>query len=146
MALDGFVLGHIATGRALIRMGEDTENLEDDPQLWSRLYSENEHDVLAYWIERNPGSRPPAFYLFSGTDLELDEDDRAEIEILYEAGELGEAEIEVIVKRAEGLIRYNKNRDPNNPSSGFIPDDRGLVEFCIEHGLLNANTTLPLYF
>ena len=37
-------------------------DLQDNPELWARVWRENRAELLKAWISESPGSRPPAFW------------------------------------------------------------------------------------
>ena len=62
-----------------------------------------------------------------------------EVEYLHRLELLEPDEIEAIKARALALVDYNRGRDPSDPTTNFIPDHDGFIEFCMKQGLLTAD-------
>ena len=120
---------HIATGRALLRLGEP--DLETEPNLWREVWSQSRHEVLTGWIAKYPGSRPPAWHKFDAREP-WDSDRELECEYLARLGLLAAEEIPVIGEKAKEIVDFNRMHSAKNR----LPDRDGLVEFARRRGLL----------
>ncbi len=143
-SLDTFTLAHIGSGRSLIGC-TDEGDLAETPDVWLELYERHRDAVLAYHVERTPGSRPEAWHQFEAPALPAQQPEEPEAHWLERIGQIDDDERAAILAKARELIRYNSGRDPNNPSSHFVPDTHGHIEFATDHDLLE-DSELPAVF
>ena len=126
---------HVFRGRPAIRIPDTGhEDLENNVPLWRALWTGNREMLLADWIERNPGSRPPAFYKFDGEGLPERDDEEPEVFYLDRCDLIGPAEMEAITQSAIRLVRANGSSKPGDRN--FIPDMNDHLAFALDHGLL----------
>ena len=129
---------HAQTGRPLIKVGQPY--LEDDPELWREVWEDAADALLADWIGRHPGTRPPAWWEFSAPDIPRG-DDESEPAYLDRLGLIEPPELRGILEKALGLVESNRGRSPKKTAAGFYlhhwipPDD--LHRFAAAHGLLS---------
>lgn len=129
--MDAWDVCHAQYGAPLIRA--DQPHLEDDPDLWSQVWSGAGEMLLADWIGRNPGTRPPAWHRFD-CDEEPAEGE-GEADFLDRIGELSAEELEGIHRKVLGLVEYDRGRRPEVASDNFIPAAE-IHRFAARKGLL----------
>ncbi len=123
----------IASGRALIRMGNDPD-LQDDPALWCEVWEQHRDEILAAWISQHPGQRPNAYWLFEEHDDDQG-DDESEPAYWYRQGAIGPEEMEAIRAKALELVRCNVGRAPGDQN--YVEDLHGYLAFAIDADLLS---------
>ncbi len=136
-----FDLGHIATGRALLRV-HDEPDLSKTVEIWDALYERNRAAVLAYHVRSSPGTRPRAWWLFDDTADDR-HDDETETAYLSRIGELQPTEIEAIIAQALRLADHNRARHPDDASSNFVAPS-GPVRWACETGLVSEEVSRVL--
>jgi hypothetical protein len=125
---------HVLMGRPMLDTGRP--HLEDDPALWEEVWSNLRDGMVAHWISRSPGTRPPAWWRFSSPCVPRREGE-SEPEYLYRMGEIGADELETIRIRAVRLVEYNRGRRRERPGDNFIPAG-SLHRFAARRGLISA--------
>jgi hypothetical protein len=114
---------HACTGRALIRIG-DKADLNSDHKLWEDVWSEARAELIAYWLDQHPMSRPEAWWLFDAGDLPEQGEDETDPEYLGRLDLVTQAEVNTVVEKARHLARNNAPWTRGDVRGHFIePDD-----------------------
>ncbi len=133
--METFEAMSIATGRALIRMGNDPD-LEDDPALWCEVWEQHRDEILTVWISQHPGQRPNAYWLFEEHDDDQ-ADDESEPAYWYRQGVIDPEEMQAIRAKALELVGCNVGRMPGDQN--YIEDAHGLLAFALDNDLLTLD-------
>jgi hypothetical protein len=126
---------HACTGYSLVRTGQEAD-LADDPRLWRSVWVASRDELLEWWVARDPGSRPEAWWRFDSRGVARLAGE-AEVDCLSRHLLIGDNELRAIAARASQLAAYNRGRDPARRDSNYL-EPGALERFAARVGLLDA--------
>ncbi|MGP0069675.1 MAG: hypothetical protein ACLQGP_39495 [Isosphaeraceae bacterium] len=139
--MEAFEQSHICTGKSPIRGIPDQADLESNPPLWAQLWRSNRAELLAFWVDRHPGTRPPAFWKFQTAELPPRLTDESETSFLDRMHLLGDDELFAIRRKALDLVEYNRGRSRKQTAGGYYRDHfiepSDLEVFAVDKGLVS---------